>query len=99
MKGNTPRPGVCIARGVISSQVQRKLHREGRRVRALLSDLRAAAERNHDPRVVACVDSLEQTLNAHLSLVTYVIESLEEDTPRNDDALGTPGRSSTERGT
>jgi hypothetical protein len=70
---------------VISREVRGKLYREQRRVLALLCELRAAVDAGDTASLVARATTLEQSLDAHLELVAYVLESLSDDDPPNQD--------------
>ena len=64
---------------MLSTAVRNKLHTERHTVEATCRRLRAAVE---DGDLAACarrMDELQRTLEAHLSLVTYVIDALADD--------------------
>jgi hypothetical protein len=79
--------GSRVARdaGVISSEVRDKLEREQRRVLNLLYDLRAAAEAGDRVELAQRATRLQQSLDAHLALVAYVLESLADDDAWDED--------------
>jgi hypothetical protein len=70
---------------VISRDVRRKLDREQRRVLALLHELRAAVDAGDAAVLAAQASTLEKSLDAHLELVAYVLESLSDDEPPDQD--------------
>lgn len=82
---------------MISREVRLKLDREQRRVLALLHDLRVAAEAGDTDGLVERAAHLEASLDAHLALVSYVLEAISDDEPldpgsdESDSGLNSPG--------
>jgi hypothetical protein len=77
---------MLMAGTVISQEVRRKLSREQRRMLAMLRDLRTAAEATDANALVSRASRLEESLDAHLAFVSYVLEALSDDDPQNYDA-------------
>ncbi len=69
---------------MISPEVRDKLEREQRRVLALVHDLRALVDVGDTAELAQRALRLEESLDAHFALVTYVLESLADDDPGED---------------
>lgn len=64
---------------MISREVRAKLDREHRRVLAILHALDTAVRAGDSDRTASHLARLTEAVSGHLSLVKYVMDSLEED--------------------
>ena len=70
---------------MISPEVRDKLKREQRRVLGLLKELRASVDVGDMAGLALRANRLQQSLDAHLALVSYVLESLSDDGTWDDE--------------
>ena len=70
---------------MISPEVRDKLQREQRRVLGLLKELRASVDVGDMAGLALRANRLQQSLDAHLALVSYVLESLSDDGTWDDE--------------